>query len=153
MKPSIEVKEQLYQACEKLADERIQSIQQVLKSIENARNNETKSSAGDKYETGRSMMQIEEDNNRTQLHNALQVKNTLTGINPNRITERVEAGSLVATTQGNYYLSIGMGAVNLKNQSYFCISVQSPIGRQLIGKSTGDEISINGMPIKITGVC
>lgn len=153
MKPSIEVKEQLYQACKKFADERIQSIQQVLESIEEARNNETRSSAGDKYETGRSMMQIEADNNNIQLHEAMQVKNTLQRINPSRKTEQVEAGSLVATTQGNYYLSIGMGAVNMGNQSYYCVSVQSPIGRQLIGKSSGDEISINGMPIKITGVC
>jgi len=58
MKTNFQIKEALYKACEEDTEKRINVIERNLKSIEESRNNETKSSAGDKYETGRAMLQI-----------------------------------------------------------------------------------------------
>lgn len=147
------IKERLFKACEEDTEKRIKSIQEFLKSIEESRNNETKSSAGDKYETGRSMMQIEEENNRNQLFQAIQVRQELMKIDPMKISKTVETGSLVETNKGNYYISIGVGKIRLDNKVYYCVSNHSPIGMKMLGKETGDEIEFNGAKIKIGKIC
>lgn len=147
-----EIKEKLFEVCKADIDKRIKSIQEVLMSIEESRNNETKSSVGDKYETGRSMMQMEEQKSRQQLFQANQVQLELMKIDIKRKTDKVETGSLVETTSGNYFISVGMGKVRLDDILYYCISSRSPIGMKLMHKEKGDEIEFNGKKIRLSGI-
>ena len=149
MKNKFQIKEALYEVCDADTEKRINTIEQSLKSIAEARNNETKSSAGDKYETGRAMLQIEEENSKTQLSQALRVKNQLSKINWSKESRIVELGSLVTTTNGDYYISIGIGKVTLNNQHYYCVSAVSPIGQKMMNKAVGDEIEFNGTKVII----
>lgn len=149
----IQIKEALQKACEEETEKRINTIEKNLQSIAESRNNETKSSVGDKYETGRAMLQIEEENSKTQLSQALQVKHQLSKINWRKESQIVELGSLVTTTNGQYYVSIGLGKVTLKNHHYYCISASSPIGQKMMNKAAGDEIEFNGSRIKIAQIC
>ena len=144
-----EIKEALYKACEEDTEKRIETIKKALSSIEESRNNESKSSVGDKYETGRSMMQIEEEKAKRQLWQAIQLKQELTQIDPRKRSNRVELGSLVETTNGNYYLSIGLGKLSLENELYYCISINSPIGRKMLNKEVGEEVEFNGAKMRI----
>lgn len=147
-----EIKENLFQTCQADIDQRINSIQEVLASIEESRNNETKSSVGDKYETGRSMMQLEEQKSRQQLFQANQVRLELIKIDIKRQTDKVEIGSLVETTSGNYFISVGIGKVRMDDILYYCISSRSPIGMKLMYKEKGDEIEFNGKKTRISGI-
>jgi transcription elongation GreA/GreB family factor len=153
MKYKYEIKDQLLKTCEQEIERTIKSIHEVLKSVEESRNNETKSSVGDKYETGRTMMQMEEEKNKTQLFRAFQVKQELANIDPGRIHNKVEIGSLVETNKGNYYISIGIGKVRLDAGLYYCVSTGSPIGMKMMGKAIGDEIEFNGVKMLIKGLC
>ena len=75
MKDSVEIKRELYHKCTEYIDQRIESIQKKLDDVAESRSNETKSSAGDKHETGRTMMQLEEQiRGAVQLYAALEVK-------------------------------------------------------------------------------
>ncbi len=149
MKTKLQIKEALYKACEEDTEKRINVLEQNLKSIAESRNNETKSSVGDKYETGRAMLQIDEENSKTQLLQALRVKNQLSKINWSKESRIVELGSLVVTTNGHYYISIGIGKITLYNQHYYCISAISPIGQKMMNKAVGDEIEFNGTQVII----
>lgn len=149
MKTKLQIKEALYKACEEETEKRINTIEQNLKSIAESRNNETKSSAGDKYETSKAMLQIEEENSKTQLLQALRVKNQLSKINWSKESRIVELGSLVTTTNGDYYISIGLGKTTLNNQHYYCVSAISPIGQKMMNKATGDEFEFNGTKMTI----
>lgn len=149
MKPLSQIKHQLHQACRQNIQSRIAAIQQKLAAIQESKNNETKSSAGDKYETGRAMMQIEADNGRRQLAEAKNVRNKLTQIKPEKAYTQVEPGSLAMTDKGNYYISIGIGKVKLKDTLYYCISEDAPIGKVLNRKKAGDEVVFNGNAILI----
>ena len=148
MKDKFYIKKVLYKACEESTETRISTIEKILESITEARNNETKSSAGDKYETGRAMMQIEENNNRTQLLQALQVKNQLLKIDPQKAWTKVGLGSLVITKQAAYFISIGLGLVTVENKDYYCISPGSPIGVKMMDKKTDDDFEFNGTKLK-----
>ncbi len=145
-------KEQIYTACQNNIDNKIAAIQSRLQSIQEARNNETKSSVGDKYETGRAMMQMEEDNCKAQLAQTNALRRQLAQINPRNQNEKVELGSLVQTNKGVFYVSVGIGKIQVEDKMYFCISLASPIGKQLQHKMAGDEIVVNNNRIKIEAV-
>ncbi len=148
-----EIKLKLYRVCKADVEKRIRTIQEILEGIDGSRKNETKSSVGDKYETGRAMLHLEEGKNRNQLHEALQVKAELEKIDPTKKCQRVEAGCLVTTQKGIFYLSIGMGKVKLEQDLYYCVSVQSPIAVKMRNKGVGDVIEFNGSNIVIESIC
>lgn len=127
----------------------IDSINQSLQSIQESKANETKSSVGDKYETGRAMLHLEQDKLEAQLSNAFLSKTKLETLKSSPVTDKVESGSLVFTNKGIYYLSIGIGKVLLDNETYLVISPAAPIGKLLIGKSVSETISFNGNRIEI----
>ena len=146
------IKEKLFQSCLKHIDERIATIRQTLDSIEESRNNESKSSVGDKYETGRAMMQIEEEKCRAQLANANDVKIELLSVNNSRPNQSAGLGNLVTTDNGTYYISIGIGKVMIDDRKYYCISKESPIAIAMRNAQTGDRIEFNGKKITIINI-
>ncbi len=148
-KDKIQLKQQLYQACATSLEDQIQAIQVHLDSITEARNNETKSSAGDKYETSRAMMQIEEDNSRKQMAEVLKVKGQLLMVKTDTIHTHAQLGSLVETNKGIYFLSVGVGRILLGGKTYFAISLASPIGKKLLNKKNGESIVFNTNKINI----
>lgn len=143
MEDYMQIKRELFSRCKTYVNDRINTIQETLSSLAESKNEETKSSAGDKYETGRAMIQIEENKNKAQLAQALELKHLVSTLNTDKISEKGEVGSLVVTEKVAYYLSIGLGKVVIGNKIYFCVSPSSPIGLQLINKVQGDSIILN----------
>lgn len=137
-------KAQLHAHCLQLIDTRIAELQAAIATVQESRNNETKSSAGDKYETGRAMMQQEEDKLLGRLDNTRQMRLQLTQLDPAVVGRQVELGSLVQTNARTYYLSVSLGKVVLQGKTYFCISAEAPISQLLLGKQADDRIQING---------
>ena len=130
----IRIKEKLYKQCMVYVNERIATAQQAINSACESANDDTKSSAGDKYETGREMMQQEIDRNREQLDEAKRLKFDLEQIKPLKITENVQNGSLVSTNYGKFYIGISRGQIIMNGRNYFAISALSPIGSKLLNK-------------------
>ncbi len=61
------IKTRLLALCHNYVDQRITNSKQAMDDAQAAANEEGKSSAGDKYETGRAMAQIERDKAAQQL--------------------------------------------------------------------------------------
>jgi transcription elongation GreA/GreB family factor len=145
-------KEELYEACLKHINERINNIQERLTDIEEARNKAVKSTAGDKFETDRAMMQMKEEELNVQMVQAVSVKQNLQKINSMSPSDHVQLGSLVETSNGSYYLSIGIGKVKLGGKIYYCISTQSPIGELLLNGKKGDEVKFRNQLLVIKDI-
>ena len=128
-------------------DHKIAVTQQAIKGAMESRDSNTKSSAGDKYETGRAMMQQELDKLEFQLNQTLQLKQVLSGISTEKKFERVEQGSLVFTNQGVYFMAFGFGKLEITGVLYYIVSLVSPIGQALGGKRIGDMILFQGKKI------
>lgn len=135
-----------------MVDQKIQTAESAIAAAKHSRDNETKSTAGDKYETGRAMMHIEIEKNQNQLEKAITLDTILQSIKDNESSDVIKLGSLVVTNKGIYFLSIGLGKVQLDNEVYFVISVASPIGQLLVGKSKGDAVLRNGKEIEVREV-
>lgn len=142
-------KKKVFEYLSSLVNRQIDTFKSAVLSAESSKNNETKSSAGDKYETGRAMMQMEQNKNEVQLQKAQQLRLILNQIDLNKKEDRIEQGSLVVTDNGVYFISIGIGKVEVDHVNYYCISVQSPIGMLLLGKSTGDSVIFLNKKIKV----
>jgi transcription elongation GreA/GreB family factor len=138
------IKESLYDLCNQLVNDRIEMAEDGLKQAQAAANNETKSSAGDKYETGRAMMHLEKEKLSMQLSEAIKMRKALNLINPSKTSIKGELGSIVSTSSTNYYLAISAGALQLEGETYFAISPVSPVGQQLLNKKAGDNFSFAG---------
>lgn len=152
MTGDLQHKQKLYAACVAATEQRIHTIRETLAALAEAKNSETKSSVGDKYETGRAMLQIEEEKGNRQLLEALQTRQILESIDPDHLSATVRAGSLVRTDQGNYYVAIGIGKVTLDGEVYYCVSAAAPLVKAMLGKQAGEEVTFNGVVRQIEGV-
>jgi hypothetical protein len=139
-----EIKSTLYNLCLAYVENRIATSKEAIQSAQQSAGEETKSSAGDKYETGREMIQQETNRNMAQLTEANKLKIALSQIPVGgQPSATVQAGSLVITNKGKFYIAISAGSLTYNNETYFAVSIASPIGIQLKGKSAGASFSLN----------
>jgi transcription elongation GreA/GreB family factor len=147
-----DLKAGLYQHCVTYVQSRINSISDTIASAQQSANEETKSSAGDKYETGRAMLQQETDRNTGLLNEANKLMGVLNRISTIATSARAEVGSVVITNNGAFYLAVSAGSVVINNQNYFLVSQASPVGLKLTGSKAGDEFALNGKTYQIKEV-
>ncbi|MGK0255057.1 MAG: transcription elongation GreA/GreB family factor [Mariniflexile sp.] len=145
----LEIKEALFRQCEAFANKRLETVEAVISSNQLALQSETKSSAGDKHETGRAMLQLEMEKAGQQLAGIMQMKEILAKVDILKTSKNVRLGSVIFTEKVNYFLSISAGQLVVANKMYFTVSVSSPIGKLLLGKQENDVISFNEKRYKV----
>ena len=145
-------KEIVHRAILENLNERIESLNSILKETFEATAEDSKSSAGDKHETGVAMAQLEQEKLTKQINEFIQLKEALLKINPSKVHIKIEIGSLVETNNGWYYFSIGLGAVKIEETIIFAMNPLAPIGLLLNGKSKGESIIFNGVSTVIKSV-
>ena len=140
------LKEKLLTLCVQYVEEKIHSAAEAMRNAQEAANEEGKSSAGDKYETGRAMMQIERDNAAAQLDEALKLKKTLSVIGASDHHHAISLGSIVITKTFNAFISVGPGKLKVDGVDYFIVTPMSPLGKTLSGLNVGAEFTFNNKP-------
>ncbi|WP_288955492.1 3-oxoacyl-ACP synthase [uncultured Polaribacter sp.] len=148
----IEIKEVLFKQCNTFVNQRLQTVEAIIASNQKALQSETKSSAGDKHETGRAMLQLEMEKAGQQLLSIMQMTETLTRIDVSKINKIAHLGTVICTEKGNYFLAVSVGKIHLNNKDYFAVSAASPIGKLLLGKQKNDTVFFNGAQISIIDV-
>ncbi|MEM0517486.1 MULTISPECIES: 3-oxoacyl-ACP synthase [Aequorivita] len=149
---AVELKTELLQHCQKQVDNRYSKIKQTIEAIEESLLEESKSSSGDKHETGRAMLQIDRENAGKQLHEIEKIAQLLKKIDVNTTSDYARLGSLVYTDKFAYYISISIGSVEIDETDYLCVALNSPVGLLISGKRKGDEFTLNGNLFKIKKV-
>lgn len=125
-----------------LIKENIKLLEEELDSIKKEKNSLTKSTAGDKHETSRALMQSEYD--KLYQNYSLQLKQQ-------KVIETLDLskksvignGSLVQTDRFFYFIGIGLGKHKIMSNNVMLISELSPIGKLLVGRNKNDVISFN----------
>ncbi|KAB1066792.1 3-oxoacyl-ACP synthase [Tamlana haliotis] len=145
-------KEALYDLCQAFIENRFQTIQNTIAEIQESLTSETKSSAGDKHETGRAMLQLEREKAGNQLAEIQKTKAILAKVNVTKTSKHIGLGSLVYTTQANYFIGISAGVMALHNESFYTISPDTPIGKLLMGKTIDGQITFRDQVFTIIDV-
>jgi transcription elongation GreA/GreB family factor len=136
----VSLKEQLFLECKAFLSKRRLVIENLISEIEISLQSETKSSAGDKHETGRAMLQLEREKLGKQLAENDILKEVISKIDITKSNSLVGLGSLVYTTDTCYFIAIGVGEVVIDNQKFYIVSTKAPISQALLGKRIGDNI-------------
>lgn len=146
------LKHKLVEACQEYIDRRIATATTAMNDAQRSANEEGKSSAGDKYETGRAMMQIERDQAANQLEEALKLKGVIDQLNPDVQHESVSLGSIVITTQFNVFIAIGAGKIKVDDYDFLVVGTHSPLGKELLGRKTQEQFIFNRQPNTIVKI-
>jgi hypothetical protein len=136
-------KPEIYSACLNQLENKISDLKRTFQEITEEAKTDSKSSAGDKHETSRAMMQMEQEKISRQIENTIEQKNHLEKINNGQSTEKIINGSLILTDHGYFFLSIGMGKIMLNNMPVFVLSPESPLGEKLLGLKRNDSVTMN----------
>ena len=123
--------------------EKIQTLENLIAETRES-NNDTKSSMGDKYETGREMLQQEINNLQIQLNENLKSQQILNNIQP-VAHKSVVLGSFVETEKGKFFIAVSLGEIFFENQKVFIISPESPLAKAMLGKIKNDEFFMNNL--------
>lgn len=142
----------LYACCRDVVEERIRQAEQAIQTAKEAAKDDTKSSAGDKYETTREMMQQEIVRNERQLAEANKLKYQLETVSVPSTNETVQLGSIVETSAGLFFVAIALGTIEVTATRFFVISPSSPIGQLLLGKRVGSDLSFNKRNYRILAI-
>lgn len=139
----ITAKENVHQHFLDLVQTKINVLQQKLDDLQESLKGETKSTAGDKHETARAFVHIEQENTGRQLAEMLQQKAALESCAAVSTKETIVTGSLVQTNRGYFYIVAGLGKANINGEIVFALSPVSPLGQQLIGATLKETIEVH----------
>ncbi len=129
-------KEEILRLVKAKVDERISSLEHLIDEAR-ASNNDTKSSMGDKYETGREMLQQVINQYQGQLSEIRAQKDILEHIN-SEPCEKVQNGVLVKTDKGLFYISVSLGEILYEGLKIFTVSKDAPLVKAMMGKAQNE---------------
>jgi hypothetical protein len=107
-----------------------------------SRNLDTKSSAGDKFETSREMAQIEITKIEAEILKTQQFIADLIS----------KASQFIITDKGAFLISIPFGKLTVKNTEIFCISNTAPITKHLVNTKASVNFNYRGVEYNVSGV-
>ena len=144
-------KEALIDTAISVLNEKLLNIQTELNGLDRSLKNETKSSAGDKFETSREMIQQEREklyNLQLNTKHMLDLLSSTMGKNPTV----VESGALVETDKACLHISIPLGKISLGELTVFFLSPSSPLAQAMLNKKVNDAVVFNGVEHKIISI-
>jgi transcription elongation GreA/GreB family factor len=123
-----------------LLTKRSNELREAIDAIQQGANADTKSTAGDKHETARAMAQLDVEMLSKQLAEINKSIDTLKRIPTMNSSSTVQPGSVVETSIGTFYLSVGLGNIQVDGKAIMAISTESPMAKAIMGKKVGDRI-------------
>lgn len=145
-------KQHLLAHCLTLVEETISGLNAHMHELIRDAENDSKSTAGDKHETGRAMMQLAREQLGKQLLEAEHKRASLSRIDGQAKHSQIAEGSLVTTSDNILFIAAPIGKIRFEEKDVFVITVQSPLGKLLLGKKAGDIVSFNQRNITILHV-
>ena len=139
----IAFKTNLKKAGERLITERIAVIKTAIDNAQEAANSEGKSSAGDKYETGRAMGHLQKDMYAHQQAENIRELDNLQKINTDIIYTAAQTGAFIRCADHSFFIAAGLGKQLIDDQSIFFLSPNAPLAKLLLHKKAGDRFLFN----------
>ena len=146
------MKEKLIEYVKNYLDQRIQNSLSAMQAAQESANGDSKSSAGDKYETTRAMGHLDREMHARMYQQALQERQSLERLDDTITYKKGAFGAFMKTTMGDFFLSVSIGALEIEGKKLMIISPQSPIGTLLMHKGVGETFSFRGNEAVIEAV-
>ncbi|RMB58540.1 3-oxoacyl-ACP synthase [Dokdonia sinensis] len=148
----LEIKSALLEKCHLHIANRRTKVENVISDIMESLEDETKSSAGDKHETGRAMLQIDREQAGEQLKEIGKIEEALSKVDIKVKSDYVRLGSVVHTTTNRFFIAVSAGEIKVDGRPFYAVALSSPMGQLLLGKKKGDVVRFRESDITITSV-
>ncbi len=112
--------------CIKVINKRIANAKAAIAQAQDSANSNDKSTAGDKYETSRSMGQLDSDMNAKQLAEAELELAVLEKIDISQIANEIKIGSVFELSGILFFVAIGLGPLMIDDKKVMVVSSKSP---------------------------
>ena len=140
------------EACRQVLERRAADLKEMMQGLSEAAAMDSKSTAGDKHETSRAMVQLEQERTGQQLREAeLQLAEFLK-IDFQKNNSVVSLGSLVQTDKGFFLIALALGRLSVQQQTVFAISLQAPLGKAFAGFKENDTVVFNAVSYQIKAI-
>ena len=144
-------KQKLLQICNERVDKRISDYKEEVNLIkESIESTDKGNSEGDDSGSGKLLNDLEK--NMSYLNDAKKTKDYLSNIKTNIESTDAILGSIVKTNVMNFYISTSIGKIDLDDNVFYAISVNSPIGQLLINKPVNTSFEFNQNKYVITEI-
>jgi hypothetical protein len=131
---------------------RITAASQAMEQAQQAANSEEKSSAGDKYETGRAMGHLQKDMHARQLAESVKELAALHAVQIEPLCHEGRTGAVLQADDVSFFISAGLGKQVIDGQTILFLSPQAPLAARLLGKKPGDSTLFNQRLVNIREV-
>ena len=146
------IKQRLHKECAGYVESKLDVISKAVGELQDAANQETRSSMGDKYETGRAAIQLEMEKYSHQLNEFTELKKILFQINAGKIYDSVQPGCILDTNHGSFFIAINAGEIEIEGKRYLSISLASPLGKEFYKRKAGEKFTFRDKNFEIEGV-
>lgn len=137
------IKQQLWQICNNHVEDRINDYKNEINLIkESLESNDKGNNEDDDSGNGKLMNDLEK--NIGYLNEARKTHENLKLVKTNLLSTNAALGSLVVTDTLQFFIAISLGKIEIDNNTYYAISLQSPIGQLLKQKIEGEQFEFNG---------
>ena len=141
----MKLKEKVHQSCLELCASRLKTLKKAMKAQQEALEAESKSSAGDKYETSRAMAHLEQEKLAAQIEENIKQTRLLESIGSSMNKSKVSSGAFVRTDKGSFYVASGLGRIEVDGIEIIAISPQAPLTQSMLGLEKGAMFTFNGI--------
>lgn len=135
-----------------LLQDKIDVYQDMISGLSNDAQNDAKGSAGDKHETALSMMHLEQEKLTNKLKETIVLKEILEKIDDSKNSATITIGSYVKVNSMQLFISAALPKISIEDVTVLSVSLQSPLGSQLMGKKQHDIVVVNGITFTILEV-
>ncbi|WP_338358136.1 hypothetical protein [Yeosuana marina] len=147
----MKTKQLLLQICNEHVDKRITDYKNEIELIKDSIASNDKSNTEDD-DSGNGKLFNDLEKNIEYLNNVQKTKEYLKLIKTNIEFKDVVLGSIVKTDSIHFYISTSIGKIDLEGETYYAISLQSPIGQLLKNKTVNSRFVFNDKTYLITEI-
>ena len=134
-------KQELLKEIYKDLEQQENALKIEIDSVREEMSQETKSSAGDKFETSREMMSQEKSRLEERLGSLQNKKRSISEAMETKVTSTINFGALVDCDEVLFLVGIALGKINFKGKSVMAVSLNSPIGKAFFQKKVNEVVS------------
>lgn len=143
------LKQKIYNHYQKLVEEKIKTLRNMITDLAEDAQNDAKGSAGDKHETALAMMHIEQEKLNHKLKEVLEQKAVLDSIDVSTTITKVSLGSVVFTNRYVFFISSALPKIKIDDTEIIALSPQSPLGIKIRGNSVNFQFEIGSLKYTI----
>lgn len=142
-------KEDLLEELHQAIRSRISEASRILDEVQESVDSESQSTAGDKHDTSRELMQQERNKAAQNLQNQMAMDGLFITLKNTSHSKVITFGSLVLTSIGWIFIGLPLGKLIFNKIDILCISGNSPMAKALVNRKVGARIEMNNMSIEI----